>query len=50
MARSETYAWPLSTFVPGILTGFDLPDCYRILRTKKKLRLIDPWDANARPA
>jgi dienelactone hydrolase len=41
IATSETYDWPLSAFVPGVLTAFDLPDCYRALEAKK-LRQIDP--------
>jgi len=45
IAESETYAWPLSALVPGILESFDLPDCYRALRNKK-LKQIDPWGAN----
>jgi dienelactone hydrolase len=42
VATSETYTWPLSAFVPGVLTTFDLPDCYRALEPKN-LRQIDPW-------
>lgn len=45
VAESETYTWPLSAFVPGILEEFDLPDCYRLL-DDQKLRQIDPWGAN----
>ncbi len=41
VAESADYQWPLSTLVPGILTAFDLPDCYRVL-AKKQLRQIDP--------
>ena len=40
IARSETYAWPLSSFVPGVLASFDLGDCYAALKAKK-LRQID---------
>lgn len=46
IAQSEQYAWPLSSFVPGVLQQFDLPDCYRELATKQ-LRQIDPWAATA---
>jgi len=49
VARSETYAWPLSSFVPGVLASFDLPDCYRAL-AEKKLKQIEPWGANGAPA
>jgi hypothetical protein len=41
VAQSETYSWPLSAFVPGVLSSFDLPDCYRVLEAKK-LKQIDP--------
>ncbi len=42
VAQSEDYHWPLSTFLPGVLERFDLPDCYRALGAKK-LRQIEPW-------
>lgn len=45
VAESETYSWPLSAFVPGVLEDFDLPDCYRALQAKK-LRQIEPWGAD----
>ena len=48
VAKSETYAWPLSSFVPGILKSFDLPDCYRALEPRK-LKQIEPWGANGKP-
>jgi pimeloyl-ACP methyl ester carboxylesterase len=48
IAESETYAWPLSTLLPNVLKSFDLSDCYKVLK-KKKLRQIEPWDANAQP-
>jgi hypothetical protein len=44
IAESESYSWPLSSFVPGVLEKFDLPDCYRVLQAKK-LRQIEPWGA-----
>ncbi len=49
IAESKTYAWPLSTLVPDILTSFDLPDCYRAMKAKR-LRQIEPWNADAKPA
>jgi len=49
VAESEDYNWPLSSFLPGVLEKFDLPDCYRALG-EKKLRQIEPWGANPRPA
>jgi hypothetical protein len=45
VARSETYTWPLSSFVPGVLKSFDLEDCYKALEAKK-LKQIDPWNAS----
>jgi dienelactone hydrolase len=42
VAESENYSWPLSSFVPGVLEKFDLPDCYEALKGKK-LRHIEPW-------
>ncbi|HIA20792.1 MAG TPA: hypothetical protein EYN70_15490, partial [Planctomycetaceae bacterium] len=47
IAQAEHYTWPLSTFLPDVLSHFDLPDCYRDLK-KKKLRQIEPWGADAR--
>lgn len=44
VAESEEYNWPLATLPPGILTHFDLPDCYRELQ-RKKLRQIEPRGA-----
>lgn len=44
IAESQTYRWPLSTLLPGVLEKFDLPECYRALETKK-LRQIEPWGA-----
>jgi cephalosporin-C deacetylase-like acetyl esterase len=45
VATSETYDWPLSAFVPGVLAAFDLPDCYRALEGKR-LRQIEPRGAH----
>ena len=44
VAESESYDWPLSSFVPHVLESFDLPDCYRALAAKH-LRQIKPWGA-----
>ncbi len=43
ITENEDYNWPLSSFVPGILKTFDLPDCYRELGSKN-LKQIDPWN------
>ena len=42
VAESETYHWPLSSFIPAVLEKFDLPDCYRVLVEKKRLRMVAP--------
>jgi hypothetical protein len=41
IAESEDYNWPLSSFIPGVLKTFDLPDCYRALASKN-LRQLEP--------
>jgi len=46
IAESEEYNWPLSSFVPGVLRIFDLPDCYNAL-SSKRIRHINQWDARA---
>ncbi len=40
MAEREEYSWPLSCLIPGVLSVFDLPDCYRELEKTKKLRRL----------
>lgn len=40
IAEDEDYKWPLSSFSPGVLSRFDLPDCYRELSDSKRLRRI----------
>jgi len=49
VAETEDYAWPLSSFLPGVLEEFDLPDCYRALEAKR-LRRIAPWGPGATEA
>jgi hypothetical protein len=44
VAESKDYSWPLSALPAGVLTSFDLPDCYRELK-RKNLKLLDPWGA-----
>lgn len=41
IAETEDYTWPFSSFVPGVLARFDLPDCYCELEVYKNLRQID---------
>lgn len=40
VATSETYDWPLSSFLPGVLEHFDLPDVYRDLESRKRLQRL----------
>jgi dienelactone hydrolase len=47
VAESETYVWPLSSFVPDVLKSFNLGDCYDALKAKK-LKQIEPWGANGK--
>ncbi len=47
IAIAEHYTWPLSSFVPGILKHFDLPDCYAALQ-EKGLKQDQPWDADGK--
>jgi len=47
-AETENMRWPLSSCLPFVLETLDLPDCYRELR-RKKLRIIRPWSAEAKP-
>ncbi|EAQ78550.1 alpha/beta hydrolase [Blastopirellula marina] len=46
LAAAEDYEWPLSAMTPDILQQFDLPDCYRYLKSKG-LKQIDPWGPKA---
>jgi cephalosporin-C deacetylase-like acetyl esterase len=46
VAEAKDYNWPLSAFPAGVLTSFDLPDCYRELK-KKNLTQLEPWGAVA---
>ncbi|CAN5706904.1 alpha/beta hydrolase family protein [soil metagenome] len=46
IAEAEHYDWPLSSFLPGVLEHFDLPDLYQALEAKK-LRLVDPRGAKS---
>ena len=40
VATSVNYAWPLSTFLPGVLEHFDLPDCYRVLQPRMSFEWV----------
>lgn len=42
LAESEQYKWPLSSFLPGILKEFDLPDLYQELGSR--LVQSEPWN------
>ena len=39
IATTEHYEWPISTFPPGVLRSFDLPDIYAMLESKKLKRV-----------
>ncbi|MPY89067.1 MAG: prolyl oligopeptidase family serine peptidase [Luteitalea sp.] len=47
VAEAEHYDWPLSSFLPGVLKHFDLPDCYRALAAKN-LKQVEPWEPTYR--
>ena len=47
VAMTETYNWPLSSFVPAVLSAFDLPDCYKVLEAKG-LEQTEPVGANGK--
>lgn len=42
LLKAEDYRWPYGTMLPGVISQFDLPDCYAELRTRD-LTLIAPW-------
>ncbi|QDU27952.1 Alpha/beta hydrolase family protein [Anatilimnocola aggregata] len=44
IAISEGYDWPVSSFIPGVLGKFDLPEVYRVLELKQ-LKQIEPRGA-----
>jgi hypothetical protein len=48
IAESLDYNSPLSALPPGVLTHFDLSDCYRALEAKK-LGVIEPFGMDGRP-
>jgi hypothetical protein len=50
IADAEVYKWPLSSLEPRVLQDFDLPEVYRELAAQKKLRQVEPWDANKESA
>ena len=49
LTQTPVYRWPLSSMVKGVLDDFDLPDCHRLLKAEKRLKIVDPWDARMRP-
>jgi hypothetical protein len=46
IAESQSYSWPLSTFIPHVLERFDLPDVYTTLKSEKQLELLEPVGAD----
>ncbi len=49
LTQVPVQGWPLSAMVRGVLKDFDLPDCHRLLKANKKLRIVRRWDALMRP-
>ncbi len=49
LSQTPIIAWPVSMLPWGALRLFDLPDIYRVLRRRKRLRLMEPWDGMMRP-
>ena len=49
LTQAPVQSWPMSSLVSGVLNDFDLPDCHRMLRARKSLRLVQPWDSQMRP-
>jgi len=39
LAVTEYYQAPLASILPNVLAHFDLPDCYRVLASKKLARI-----------
>lgn len=44
IAETEDYRWPYAAMLPGVLLHFDLPDCYRALKSRN-LQQLEPWGA-----
>jgi dienelactone hydrolase len=49
IAKTDEYAWPLSSFTPGALKTFDLPDIYAQLAAAKQLKQIELLGPRERP-
>jgi len=48
--RHPVAHWPRSAMAWALLCAFDLPDCYRLLRRSRRLRMVEPWDHLMRAA
>ena len=48
LTQSPLQSWPFSSLVRGVLNYFDLPDCYRVLKSKG-LCIVHPWDCKMQP-
>lgn len=44
LAMHDDYQWPYAFMPRGVLTQFDLPDCYAELKSRS-LRNLEPWSA-----
>jgi hypothetical protein len=47
VAHTEAYAWPLSSFVPGVLPLFDLDECYKALEVWQP-KFIESWGGDGK--
>lgn len=48
LTRQPAHRWPVSIIPWNVLNQFDLPDCYRLLRSKG-LAIVEPWDYRMKP-
>ena len=49
IVQTDEYAWPLSSFTPGVLKSFDLPTIYDYLAAAKQLKQVDMLGPKQRP-
>jgi len=45
VAETADYKWPFALLPHGVLSHFDLPDCYDFLAAQKALKNHEPWGA-----
>jgi len=49
LTQTPWQTWPLSSLPWGILKVTDLPEMVRYLKKAKKVRIVEPWDAQRQP-